>query len=90
MYQVQVAVGNMPINLLLLSNGYVAFVRVANFKALFDQSKEGDIVAMFYEEDFTVGAETFQYNTSYAYKEIPDMLAWLKAQELIKPVIQHF
>lgn len=89
MYQVQVAVGNMPINLLLLSNGHVAFTRVANFKALFDQSNGGDIVAMFYESDFTIGAETFQYNTSYPYKGIPDMLAWLKAQQLIQPVLQH-
>lgn len=90
MYQVQVAVGNMPVNLLLLSNGHVAFTRVSNFKALFDQCNEGNVVAMFYEEDFTIGAETFQYNTSYPYKEFPDMLAWLKAQQIIQPIIQHF
>lgn len=90
MFQVQVPVGNMPINLILLGNATVAFVRVANFKALFDQSESGGVNAEFYESDFSVGGEVFQYNTAYPYKEIPQILQWLKAQNLIAPIIQHF
>lgn len=80
----------MPINLVLLGTGHVAFIRVAAFKALFDQCEEGGVSAEFYEGDFSVGGEVFQYNTSYPYKELPDMLKWLKAQSLIAPIIQHF
>ena len=80
----------MPINLLLLSNGSVAFVRVANFKTLFDQSEHGGVSAIFYEDSFSIGSETYQYNVAYAYKEIPDMFCWLKVQKLEEPVLQKF
>lgn len=89
MFQVQMPIGNMPINLLLLSNGHVAFIRVANFNALFDQSENGGVSAVFYEEDFSIGGEAYQYNTAYPYKEIPKMLTWLQVQALIQPMIQH-
>ena len=89
MFKVQMPVGNMPINLVLLSNGQIAFVRVGNFKALFDQGEAGGVSAVFYEEDFSIGKETYQYNTAYPYKEISDMLTWLQAQALIKPTVQH-
>jgi hypothetical protein len=90
MFQVQVPVGNMPINLILLGNATVAFVRVANFKALFNPCEHGGVDAEFYEADFSIGGEVFQYNTSYPYKEIPQMLQWLKSQNLIAPIIEHF
>ena len=89
MYQIQLPLVAMPINLLFLSNGQVAFVRVANHKALFDQAEAGGVSAVFYEDCFSIGSEAYQYNTSYNYKEIADMLAYLKAQNLIEPTLQH-
>ena len=86
--QIQVAIANMPVNLVLLSNSTLAFVRVAQFKALFDTPPfEYGISAAFYEEDFSLGGETFAYNTAYEYKNIPNMLKWLQQQRLQLPNI---
>jgi len=79
----QIGVANMPINLILLTNGTLAFVRTDNFKALFDMSPSPDGVgAAFYEDSFEIGGEGFAYNTTYAYKEIPAMGQWLRQQEI--------
>lgn len=84
--QVQLPIGNMPINLILLSNGTLAFVRVGDFEALFDQhGVPGGVDATFYEADFTINGETFSYNTAYEYKQFPDMLLWIQQQKLQSP-----
>lgn len=81
--QMQVAVGNMPINLVFLSNETLAFVRVNQFKALFDMSSiAGGTDAEFYEGLFVIDGVDYEYNTAYSYKAIPGMLSWLKQQKL--------
>lgn len=84
MMQMQVAVANMPINVVLLSNETLAFVRVADFKALFDMAPSPKGVgAAFYEKMFAIDDVDYEYNTAYAYKQIPSMLAWLQQQNLV-------
>lgn len=81
--QMQVAVGSMPINLVLLSNETLAFVKVNQFKALFDMSPiAGGINAEFHEGLFVIDGVDYEYNTAYAYKTIPSVLSWLKQQKL--------
>lgn len=88
--RIQVPIGSMPINLLLLGSGEVAFARVANFKALFDMCPVvGGVDAAFYEDAFTIGSETYHYNTAYPYKDIPGMLSWIVAQKLIEPIAHY-
>lgn len=61
----------------------MAFVRVAEFKALIDMAPTADgISASFYEDGFIIADEEYAYNTLYAYKEIPGMLTWLQQQNL--------
>ena len=84
MMQMQVTVANMPINVVLLSNETLAFVRVADFKALFDMAPSPKGVgAAFYEQMFAIDGVDYEYNTAYTYKQIPGMLAWLQQQRLV-------
>ena len=87
--QVQVAIANMPINLVILSNETLAFVRVAEFKALFDMAPTPEgVCAEFYQDTFVIDGEAYEYNSAYAYKTIPKMLEWLQAQNLTNPFLQ--
>lgn len=83
MMQMQLAIANMPINLVLLSNENLAFVRVNEFKVLFDMAPTPNgVSAEFYEELFCIDNVEYRYNTAYAYKEIPTMIQWLQQQRL--------
>ena len=94
-YQVQIPLGGLPVNLLLVGNtwnGRLVFVRVAPIVgAVFDLEDDGhSIRAAFYEDEFhifgkTDGEEVFQYDTIYDYKTIPVMLEWLQEQNLQEP-----
>jgi len=86
-YQVQIPIGNLPINLVLLSDGTLVFVRVAKFGCIIDQAPEGGVGAVFYDDHFLVENEEFWYNTVYRYKEKPNMLKWLQAQNLTEPSV---
>jgi predicted nucleic-acid-binding protein len=84
--QVQVPIGqSFPVQLVLLSDGSLVFVRVAKVGYLLDQDNEGNTVAVFTDENFTIGNEELWYNTIYRYKEKPGMLDWLKNQNLVLP-----
>lgn len=92
MYQVQVPIGSLPINLVLVGNkfrGGVVFVKVAPFRTIIDQAENGQIAAVFTQQDFTLlsddAADSFEYNTVYEYKDIPVMLRWLQQQKLEQP-----
>ena len=92
MFQVQVPLGGLPVNLVLVTvgQGAVAFVKVAPFTTIFDADEDGNISAAFYEDEFNIfgtsgDEEVFRYNTLYEYKELPVMLEWLKQQGLQEP-----
>jgi hypothetical protein len=89
MFQIQVAVANMPITLVCLSNGTLAFVRISDCKALFDMSPTpAGVSAAFYEDGFVIDDVEYQYSTAYEYKTIPSMLLWLQQQNLQNPLQQ--
>lgn len=85
--QVQVAIANLPVNLICISNGTLAFVRTCEFKTLFENSPDG---ATFYADSFEIAGKAYSYNTVYDYKQEPEMLEWLIAQKLSLPVFQPF
>lgn len=84
MFQLQVPIGKMPVNLVLLSNGTLAFVKVYNFSVIYDMPEDG-VNAVFMEDGFMIEDDEFEYNVAYNYKAHPSMLAWLKQQNLQKP-----
>ena len=83
---VQIPIGTLPINLIALDNGDVAFVITQDFKSVIDQpSKDENVGAYFDKTSFSIADQSFSYSQRYAYKDIPVMLQWLKQQELISP-----
>ena len=84
--QLQVGIANLPINLILISGNAepsVAFVRVADFKPIFDMPEHPNgISAEFHNDKFLIDNEEYIYNHCYAYKSIPSLLAWLQQQRL--------
>jgi hypothetical protein len=82
MHQVQIPIGQLPVNLVLLSNGCVVFIKVGPVGAIFDQ---GGIDAAFFEDHFIIDGVEHWYNTIYEYKHIPGMLGWLIRQNLQEP-----
>jgi hypothetical protein len=86
----EVPLCGLPVKLVLLSNGTLAFVPWTTFKGVVDSpANPGDVCGLFFpswfcffidEED---GAfEEFSYNTAYDYKEYPQMKRWLIQQNL--------
>lgn len=91
-YQAQVPLGGLPVNLMLVGNqeyGKVVFVRVAPVGVILDHQPHTAVSAWFDDEGFTLfsweGGEDFKYNLMYDYKEIPLMLRWLQQQNLQQP-----
>jgi hypothetical protein len=93
-YQVQVPIGSLPVNLVLVGNkeeGKVAFVKVAPVGLILENVQQGkEVAAMFAEDEFCISntdmeTEVFNYDTIYDYKNIPLMLKWLQQQKLQQP-----
>lgn len=93
LYQVQVPLGGLPVNLVLVGNreqGKVVFVKVARIaKCIIDHAKLDEVNAAFTESTIYLHdnetEEQFAYDTIYEYKEIPLMLRWLQQQKLQQP-----
>lgn len=80
---VQIPIANMPVHLVCCGeDATVAFVRVSEVDTIFCR---GVVDAVFHGSGFTIDGLEFDYQIRYAYKEIPVMLAWLQAQNLIMP-----
>lgn len=95
-YQVQIPLGGLPINLVLIGNkleGRVAFVKVRPVGTIFDEPEEKTALhAVFNDDNFAIYVqqvggeiEPFEYDTVYDYKNIPLMLRWLQQQKLQEP-----
>lgn len=83
---VQVPIGSLPVNLITLDNGDVAFVTTSEFKAIIDLPSEDDNVGAYFDKvSFSIGDMSFSYSQRYNYKDIPVMLQWLKQQGLQSP-----
>lgn len=81
-----IRIGSLPIGLICTDRADIAFVRLAQFKAIYDYptTKDG-IDAMFDAEGFSIGDTCFDWGVLYNYKEIPEMLTWLQRQNLNNP-----
>ena len=78
---IQLRLGNMPVNLVLLLSGKVQFISAPDFATVIDQHSE--VSAVFTQDNFSIGSlSNLCYNVSYNYKEIPEMLKWLQQQNL--------
>lgn len=82
--QLSTPLGNLPLSLVLVSTGQIGLVPRGAFPVLFDQPEQG-IHAIITPEKMVVGNTDVPYNTSLKYKEMPELLEWLKAQSLEKP-----
>jgi hypothetical protein len=92
--QVQTSIGEtLPVSLVLLTNGKegrVVFVKTGKFDTIIDLPEDGGIGAIFDMDGFGIGEEEYDYNVSYPYKDIPDMLKWLQQQQMVMPEIKLF
>lgn len=82
-WQVSVPLGTLPIQLVCISDASVALVRTSNFATIFDGT------AVFANESFTIANVEYEYNKKVYYKQVPEFLAWLVAQNLELPEIQQ-
>jgi hypothetical protein len=92
LYQVQVPIGGLPINLVLVGNketGKVVFVKVAEVGVIVENFEDGKVAATFWNDCFHLRdgelEEDFDYDTIHDYKNIPLMLRWLQQQNLQQP-----
>lgn len=93
MFQAQIRLGSLPVNLVLVGDrtyGEVVFVKVAPVGITMDQVPRDEVSAWFDEDGFTFfdqhAAEDLHYDTLYDYKNIPLMLRWLQQQNLQQPL----
>lgn len=82
--QISVPLNSLPLNIVYLSNGQIGLVPRGTFPTVFDQPDQG-IHAIITPEKMLVGNTEIKYNTSLKYKEMPELLEWLKAQQLEQP-----
>lgn len=83
MMQLRVPINNLPINLVLLSDGTLAFIRDKNMKTLF--CDDGGVSATFTKNNFWLDDVMYDYDSPMDYKENEKMLKWLQAQNLEMP-----
>lgn len=82
MFGINARLANLPIKITYYVDGWVELNRLANFNTIVDNPCAG-IQAIISNEDVYVGADTVvEYGVRYDYKEMPELLAWLKEQNL--------
>lgn len=82
--QISATLGNLPLSIVYVSNGTLGLVPKGIFPTIFDSPEQG-IHAIITPEKMIAGTTEIKYNTSLKYKEMPELLEWLKAQSLEKP-----
>lgn len=83
MNMVQIPIGSLPIQLVCIQNGTIAFVpTVPMFPVFFDI---GEPEALIDKEGLHIGEDSFSFHTAYAYKQFPSLVQWLKRQDLVSP-----
>lgn len=69
---------HLPVDLLCLSDGCIVFMPKTNSVIV-----DGDVI--FDAKGFSINSIEYAYGAPINYKEIPEMLEWLKAQNLPTP-----
>lgn len=85
-YQLQVGINNLPITLVLVSDGHIALVKNTRFPTIYcDYLVEGNIPVIMTEQSISVGDVVYQYNTGYLLSEHEPLIKWLKQEKLEEP-----
>lgn len=88
MRAVAIPVSGLPVQLVCAEDGTISFVKLWPFKAIIDHPQDG-VCAIITEEDIFIGADTVvEYDTRYNYKEMPELAAWVTAQNVQMPVFK--
>ncbi len=75
----------LPIQLNCYQDGTIAFEKMVFFQTIVDQPELG-VQAIFDADGIFVGANTqLEYNERYEYKQMPELFAWLVAQQMEMP-----
>lgn len=75
MHQLQCDLHKLPISLILLSDGTIAFIKLRHFKTIFDYDNQ----IVISEEDIIVKGEDFMYNVQIELTEdLREYLKWLE------------
>jgi len=82
MMQAQVQLSSLPITLVLLSNGQVAFSLHQKMATILDTSPAGQRIVIS-TEGILVGDVNYVYNVPYSLTE--DMKGWLRSFEMVNP-----
>jgi len=89
-YQAQIAMGGLPVNLVLISSGEVALIKNRRFQALYcDYSIDGKIPAIISEQNVVIGtgedAVEYAFDTLYKLADRDTLRSWLKQLNLEQP-----
>ena len=89
MYQIQLPLQTLPINITCGSDGRVGFSLKGAFPTLVDAYDEANgKVAIFDMTGFNIDGVECKYNVWYDYKQMPSMLEYLKQLNMEMPVFQ--
>jgi hypothetical protein len=81
--QLATQLGHLPINIIFLSDGRIAFQRITNFAPIIDN---GEVEIILTNENIVVNGVEICYNAIIEYKSMPDVIKWLQNQKLIYPL----
>lgn len=83
---IPVKLNNLPIYIICYENGWINFQKDRHkIATVVDQPEQG-VQAIIDDDGISIGANTeVEYGLCYEYKSEPELLAWLKAQNLQFP-----
>lgn len=87
MYVEQIAqqLGNLPIQIIYLSNGQIAFQLAQQILTIIDQChRTKETLAIISHQNILVSNEIFEYNKAYVLTET--LKKWLKTLNLLSPI----
>lgn len=89
MMQVAIQLGNMPLNLVCLSNGLIAFTRTQHFSTIWECG-EGYQVCIDHDGISFSGDKLAEpldilYNSMTEWRDKPILLQWLQSMQLTQP-----
>lgn len=86
MWQANIPLPSLPIMLVCSADATIEFNRTGDFNTILDSPEDSKKVkAIFAKDGFTIGSESYEYGEPYSYKEIPEMLQYLKEKEMDFP-----
>lgn len=85
-YQIQIGINNLPITLILVSDGHVALVKNSRFPTIYcDYLVEGKIPVIMTEQSISIGDVVYNYDVGYLLREHEQLRNWLAQERLEEP-----